>query len=92
MVIQNFSPSTIQSYKAGIIRVHDYFDLPLGELSDQQLARFVCHLKEEKGLSRASMRISVAAIKYFYKHILKRAALVEKIPYPKKETHIQTYP
>lgn len=90
MVIQNFSSSTIQSYKAGIIRVHDYFDLPLNELSDQQLVGFVCHLKEVKGLSRASMRISVASIKYFYKHILKRAALVEKIPYPKKETHIQT--
>lgn len=89
MVVQNFSASTIRSYKSGILRVYGYFNLPLRELSDQQLVGFVCHLKEEKGLSRASMRISVASIKYFYKHVLGRGPLVEKIPYPKKEVHIQ---
>jgi integrase/recombinase XerD len=88
MVIQNFSQSTIRGYMAAIKRVHGYFSLPLSGLSDQQLVGFVCHLKEEKGLSRATMRIAVASIKYFYKHVLGKAALVERIPYPKKEKHI----
>ena len=88
MVVRNFSPSTIRSYKAAIIRVYGYFGRPFESLSDHDLVGFVCHLKEEKGLSRASMRIAVAAIKYFYTNVLGRSTKVENIPYPKKETHI----
>jgi integrase/recombinase XerD len=88
MVIQNFSQSTIRGYLAAIKRVQRYFCLPMSELSDHQLVGFVCHLKEEKGLSPATMRIAVASIKYFYKYVLQKTALVEKIPYPKKEKHI----
>ena len=88
MVVRNFSQSTITSYKAAILRVYGYFNLPLEGLTDHDLVRFVCHLKEEKGLSRASMRIAVASIKYFYKNVLGRWTQVENIPYPKKEKHI----
>ncbi len=88
MVIQNFSLSTIRGYMAAIKKVHAYFSLPLEALSDHQLVEFICYLKEEKGLSPSSLRISVASIKYFYKHVLAKTALVEKIPYPKKEKHI----
>jgi len=89
MVVNNFSNRTIVSYVAAIKRLFEYQGQSLSVLADDQLVSFVCHLKEAKGLSAASMRIAVGAIKYFYRNILGRQALVEKIPYPKKEEHIK---
>jgi len=89
MVVNHFSIRTINSYVAAIKRLYDYFSLPFDCLTDDQLVSFICSLKEENGLSAASMRIAVGAIKYFYRHVLDRNSLVEKIPYPKKEKHIK---
>lgn len=89
MVVNHFSISTIKGYLAAIKRLYEYFNLPFSDLVDDQLVSFICSLKEEKGLSSASMRIAVGAIKYFYRHVLDRSALVGKIPYPKKELHIK---
>lgn len=89
MVVNHFSISTIKGYLAAIKRLYGYFNLSLNDLVDDQLVSFICSLKEEKGLSSASMRIAVGAIKYFYRHVLDRSALVSKIPYPKKEHHIK---
>jgi integrase/recombinase XerD len=89
MVVNHFSPRTICSYSAAIKRLHAYYSFPLASLSEDNLVGFICSLKEDNELSAASMRIAVGAIKYFYRHILDRAALVEKIPYPKKEKHIK---
>lgn len=88
MVVKNFSISTIRGYVSAIKRLYEFFNISLIQLTDHQLVQFVCHLKEELGLSRATMRITVAAIKYFYRHILGKESLVDKIPYPKKEMHI----
>ncbi len=89
MVVNHFSPRTIRSYSAAVKRLYAFHDTPLASLSDDKLVSFICSLKEDNELSAASMRIAVGAIKYFYRHILDRAALVEKIPYPKKEKHIK---
>ena len=56
MVVNNFSIRTIVSYVAAIKRLYEYLGQPLGGLADDQLVSFVCHLKEAKGLSAASMR------------------------------------
>lgn len=88
MVVQNFTVSTIRGYTAAIIRLQKHYSLLPEQISEFQLVNFICYLKEDLGLSRATMRISVAAIKYFYRNVLNKTALVEKIPYPKKEKHI----
>lgn len=70
---------------AAIKRLYKFYDLLPEQLTEIQLVSFVCYLKEDLNRSAATMRISVSAIKYFYKHILDRQTLSEKIPYPKKE-------
>lgn len=90
MVVNNFSVSTIKGYTAAIKRLHNFHQLPTEQITEEQLISFICHLKVDLNLSAASMRIAVGAIKYFYTHIIKRKALIEKIPYPKKEKHIRT--
>jgi site-specific recombinase XerD len=90
MVINNFSEHTILSYTAAIKRLLEYYKRPLESLQEDHLIGFVCHLKEDYGLSVSSMRIAVGAIKYFYRNILNKETLIGKIPYPKKEYHINT--
>lgn len=88
MVVQNFTISTIKGYVAAIVRLYKFYLIALNEITEAQLISFVCHIKEDLGLSGATMRITIAAIKYFYRNILNKAVLVQKIPYPKKEKHI----
>jgi site-specific recombinase XerD len=89
MVVNHFSQRTIISYSTALKRLYQYYNLPLESLCDDKLVGFVCSLKEEHGLSAASMRIAVGAIKYFYRFILHQETLIAKIPYPKKELHIK---
>jgi site-specific recombinase XerD len=89
MVVNHFSGRTILSYSAAIKRLYAYYNQPLGSLQDDKLVGFVCSLKEVNGLSAASMRIAVGAIKYFYRYVLHQESLIGKIPYPKKEQHIK---
>jgi integrase/recombinase XerD len=88
MVVQNFTISTIRGYVAAIIRLQNFYSLLPSQITESQLVNFICHLKENLNLSGSTMRISIAAIKYFYRNILNKTALVAKIPYPKKEKHI----
>lgn len=88
MVVKNFSISTIRGYMAAIVRLQGHYSLPLNEISEQQLLSFICFLKEKLGLSNATIRITVSAFKCFYLNVLNTEALVNKIPYPKKEKHI----
>ena len=90
MVVNNFSEHTILSYVAAIKRLHQYYNCPLETLQEDHLIGFICNLKENQGLSISSMRIAVGAIKYFYRHILDQEAHIGKIPYPKKEEHLNT--
>ena len=90
MVVNHFSHSTINGYMAAIRRLQRFHKFPLEKLAEDQLVAFICHLKEELNLSSATMRIAVSAIKYFYRYIIGRVALIEKIPYPKKEKYIRT--
>jgi len=89
MVINHFSPSTIKSYMSVMRRLLAFHRIQPEQLTQDQLVAYVCHIKEERNLSSSSMRIAISSIKYFYRYVLSRPALVEKIPYPKKEKHIR---
>jgi len=89
MVVNNFSSSTIKGYIAAIRRLYNHYKIFPEKITEDQLVAFVCYLKEDLQLSASTMRIAVSAIKYFYINIIKRLALVENIPYPKKEKHIR---
>jgi len=90
MVVNNFSVHTISSYIAAIKRLQEHYNRPLESLQEDNLVGFVCNLKENYGLSVSSMRIAIGAIKYFYRHILQKETLIDKIPFPKKEQRIST--
>ncbi len=88
MVIANFSQSTRTSYKGAIKRLCHYYKTFPNTLDKEQLIDYVAHLKTEHNLSRHTMRISVAAIKYVFKYVYDKSDFSLNVSYPKKEVYL----
>lgn len=88
MVIENLSPRTIRSYIHYPLKLAEYFKTHPGDLSTDEIYAYLVYLKEQKGLSRSTMRIAVSGIRYFYQHILKRPSIIDEVPYPKEEKYL----
>ena len=88
MVIQNLSPRTIQSYTHYPRKLAEYFNVYPENLTTDEIFAFLVYLREEKHLSRSTMRIAVSGIRYYFEHILKRKSIIEEVPYPKEEKYL----
>ena len=85
MVIENLSPRTIRSYIHYPLKLAEFFNANPRTLTTEKIYVFLVYLKEEKHLSRSTMRIAVSGIRYLYQHILKRSSIIDEVPYPKQE-------
>jgi len=88
LVASNRAKSTIDGYTYGVKQLALFCNLPLESIESENVYAFLVYLKEERGLSRDTMRISACGIKYLYNHIIKRDEMVNDIPYPKKEKYL----
>jgi len=88
MVAENMAKSTIDGYVYGARQLALYSKKPLAEIEPEDVYAFMVYLREVRGLSRDTMRISACGIKYLYKHLLNRKEIVSEIPYPKKEKYL----
>lgn len=88
MVIENLSPRTIRSYIHYPLKLAEFFNANPRTLTTEEIYAFLVYLKEEKHLSRSTMRIAVSGIRYFYQHILKRSSIIDDVPYPKQEKYL----
>jgi integrase/recombinase XerD len=88
MVAQNLAKSTIDGYVYGVRQLAAFYKKNFDEIESEDIYAFLVYLREERGLSRETMRIAVCGIKYLYKHLLNRKDIVEEIPYPKKEKYL----
>jgi site-specific recombinase XerD len=70
------------------LKLAEYFNAAPQDLTTDDIYAFLVFLKEERGLSRSTMRIAVSGIRYFYQHILKRSSIIEDVPYPKQEKYL----
>jgi site-specific recombinase XerD len=88
MVSQNLAKSTIEGYVYGARQLAVYCQKEFTQIDTDEVYAFLCHLKEERGLSRQTMRIAVSGIKYLYTHLLSREDIVREVPYPKQEKYL----
>ncbi len=88
MISQNLAKSTIEGYVYGSRQLVLFCNKPFTEIEPEDIYAFMVHLREERGLSRDTMRISACGIKYLYGHLLNRKDIVDEIPYPKKEKYL----
>ncbi len=88
LVASNRAKSTVDGYTYGVKQLALFCNRPLESIESENVYAFLVYLKEERGLSRDTMRISACGIKYLYNHIIKRDEMVNDIPYPKKEKYL----
>ena len=88
MIAENLAKSTIEGYVYGARQLVLFCNKPFDKVESDNIYAFLVHLREDRKLSRDTMRIAACGIKYMYKHFLNRKDIVEEIPYPKKEKYL----
>jgi integrase/recombinase XerD len=88
MTVRGFSPRTHQSYLMAVKDLARYYHLPPDQLSIDQLQAYFLYLVKERGLSDASCRLYLNAIRFFYREVLKQAAFDVTLQVPKRKQRI----
>jgi integrase/recombinase XerD len=72
LVISDYSKQTINSYMSALKLFFEYISInKLTQVSNDHIQNYLQFCREEKKYSTSALRQSIAAIKYFYIHILK---------------------
>lgn len=88
MTVRGFSPRTHQSYLMAVRDLARYYHLPPDQLSVDQLQAYFLYLVKERGLSDASCRLYLNAIRFFYLQVLQWKAFDVTLQVPKRKQRI----
>lgn len=86
--IRNYSPKTIRLYVDNVARLARYYNRSPDKLSREEIRCYLVHLVEEKKLAVGTYKQALAALRYFYRWVLKRGDLVQDILAPRTERRL----
>jgi integrase/recombinase XerD len=75
--------STVRTYRRSVRDISLYHGCLLDNLELDEILDYLNFLKE-KGLSWAKIKLDVAGLKFYYRHVLHNELLASEIPYPKE--------
>jgi integrase/recombinase XerD len=85
---RNFAETTIRSYIHGVEHFSRYFHHPPDQLGPEHIRRYQAMLFSELKFSPNTVILRLAALRFFYIHVLKRNWSIAETPYPKKVFHL----
>jgi len=85
---RNFATTTIESYIHGVEHFSQYFHRPPDQLGPEHIRQYQAMLFTELKLSPNTVIVRLAALRFFYIHVLKRNWSIAETPYPKKVLHL----
>lgn len=88
MMAMNYSPNSIKNYVHSFnvfMRYMEYRDPNI--LSEQQVIKYLASMRE-KGMSVSSLNLTISALQYYYRSVLKRTVFEAKLPRPRTEHHL----
>lgn len=88
MEIRNYAPKTIRLYVDNVARLARYYGKSPDLLNREQIRKYLVHLLEERKLSIGTYRQALAALRYFYRWVIKRGEVVEDILSPRPEKRL----
>jgi site-specific recombinase XerD len=88
LVRRNYSEGTARAYLRSVKAFAEYFRRPPDQLGPEQIREYGAHLFEVRQLSSSSVSQQVAALRFFYVKVLRKAWSVEDTPYPKRENSL----
>ena len=84
---RNFSSATIRGYLGAVERFSRYFGKPPDQLGPDHIRQYQAHLLHQRKLAVGTVVNQVAALRFFFRRVLKRRLTPDSIPYPKYSHH-----
>lgn len=84
---RNFSSETIRGYLGTVERFAKYFGKPPDRLGPDHIRQWQAHLLHERKLAVGTVVNHVAAMRFFFRRVLKRRLPIDSIPYPQYSHH-----
>jgi integrase/recombinase XerD len=84
---RNFSSETIRGYLGAVERFARYFDKRPDRLGPDHIRQWQAHLLHERKLAVGTVVNHVAALRFFFRRVLKRRLPIDSIPYPHYTHH-----
>lgn len=88
MELRNYAPKTIRLYVDNVARLARYYGRSPDRLHREQIRHYLVYLIEERRLAVGSYRQALAALRYFYRWVLKRGDVVQDILAPRPERRL----
>ena len=85
---RNYSAGTIRLYLLHVAAFAQHFHRSPDQLGAEEIRRYQLFLIQEKKLAWASYNQIVCALRFFYAKTLKRAFLLEDIPFPRHQQRL----
>ena len=91
LVRRNYAATTIRTYLHALNACRrQHPGRRLDQLGPRELRRYQAYLFEERKLAIGTVGLHVAALRFFYVRVLKRRALKEELPTPKRHRRLPT--
>jgi integrase/recombinase XerD len=87
---RNYSPKTIRLYLRHVAEFAKHFHRSPDQLGTEDIRQYQLFLIREKKLAWSSYNQIVCALRFFYAKTLKRAFLLQEIPFPRMEQRLPT--
>ncbi len=90
MLLLGFSPRTRKVYRNHLRSFLDWFGEPPDRAGPDAVAHYLTHLVEDRDVSRSYHSQAVSALRLLFARVLRRPAVIDGIPRPKKERRLPT--
>ena len=88
LVASNYSDQTVRNYIRSVVYMSDYLSKHPRDTSIEDITDYLYYQKHENTISWRTMKLYVAGLRWYYRHIEYNETLAKKIPYPKEELHL----
>lgn len=85
MRIRNYSEHSIAAYVSAVYRLANYYGRRPDRLSREEIRAFLVDLVQEKRIAWSYYQQVLAALRYFYRHVVRRGEVVQDIRGPRGE-------
>ncbi len=85
---RNFADTTVRTYLHSVAHFSQYFRRPPDQLGPEEIRKYQAALFTTFKFSPNTVILRLAALRFFYIHVLKRGWSIAETPYPKKVRHL----
>jgi site-specific recombinase XerD len=91
LVLRNYSPNTVPQYLAAARKFAAFHRQSPADMGEHEVRAYVEHLLAD-GRIPNSVRVTIAALKFLYRHTLARPEVVARLPWPREPKRLPEIP